>query len=133
MRYIPARLTYLYLAVALALGLLAGCASRLAETPAQMVFAVQTEYNGLLAIALAYESMPRCSETRPQPCSDPLIVEEIRKADNDAWAALLAAQEVVRSGQLQGSVFDASMVIAKGLIQTFTNVLANRGLISGGQ
>lgn len=123
-RFLLAALAALMLATPLA-----GCASRAAETPAQRVFAIQTEYNGALAVALAYESQPRCSETQPQPCSDPAAVNEIRKADNDAWAALLAAQEYVRAGGHEGGALAAALAAARSALGVLTAVLANHGLL----
>jgi hypothetical protein len=75
----------------------AGCASTGTTTPAQTVFAAKSAYAGVLTAAVAYESLPRCSETRPQPCSSPALVEQLRKADNTAAAALDAAETAVRT------------------------------------
>lgn len=83
--------------IALALAAaLASCAST-GTTPAQTVFAAKSAYAGVLTAAVAYESLPRCSETRPQPCSSPALVEQLRKADNTAAAALDAAETAVRT------------------------------------
>lgn len=111
--------------------MLAGCPSMQAETPAQHVFALQSEYNGLLAVALAYESQARCSDVQPQPCSDADVVAEIRKADNDAWAAILSAQEYVRAGHQDDPMISQAAEAAAKAVGLFTTILTNHHLIGG--
>jgi hypothetical protein len=67
------------------------------KTPAQTIFDIRAAYDAtVLAPAVAYNTLSRCTETVPAPCSDPAAVTQIRKADAAAAAALDAAEDVVR-------------------------------------
>lgn len=65
--------------------------------PETVVFQTRTGYTSLLVAAVQYESLPRCPETTDKLCSDPGIVEILRKADDTAKAALDAAENTVRN------------------------------------
>jgi hypothetical protein len=115
----------------LAVGLLAAaCASRIAETPAQRVFAAQADFNGALAVAVAYESQPRCLEgqSRVSACSDPAVVTVIRLAYLDAAAALGAAQTAVRTPGAGESNVAMAVAAARAAIDVFIAVVNNHGL-----
>ena len=51
------------------LAALAACASLEAQTPAQRVFALKSDYRAVLALAVAYESLPRCPVATASLCS----------------------------------------------------------------
>lgn len=79
-----------------ALVLLAGCASA-PQSPAQAVYQVQGQYAAALAAAVAYRELPTCVPGGPPLCSSPPIVAKLQAADNVAYAALSAAQGIVRA------------------------------------
>lgn len=110
--------------------MLAGCASWQAETPAQRAYAAQSDYNAALAVALIYESLPRCPEgvtSLLAACSEAPVVEEIRKADNDAFNALERAKGIALSPSKDG--FDLALQAANAAIGLFNDVLANHNLL----
>ena len=101
-------------AVLLALGLasLAGaCATKAAATD---VFELRAGYDAtVLAPMAGYARLPPClSHVAPAQgapvCSDPAVVDQLRKADSAAKAALDAAEETVR----QHPTMDATAAIA---------------------
>jgi len=110
---------------------LSGCASSVAETPAQRVYALQSEYAALLAAAVAYESQPRCippATSLTMACSQEDWVLEIRTADNDAYTTIRAAQDVVRDPNTTGNIGTA-LSIARSALTVFNQVLVNHHLI----
>lgn len=109
--------------------LLAACSSFKAETPQQRAFALQVDYNAVAAALLSYESRPRCPA--PHPCSDPSIVDEIRKADNDAFAALQAAQKAITTGDANGPSAYKALTAFEAALTAYRAILINRGLIPG--
>jgi hypothetical protein len=110
--------------------LLSGCASLIAETPAQRVYAIQADYNGPLAAAVKYESQPRCTEGQSQleGCSDPEVVSAIRKADNDVNAAIQAAQKTVRTPGVSDSNIKLAITTLRQAIAAFEVILANHNI-----
>lgn len=76
--------------------LLAACAST-PQTPAQSVYAVQGAYATALSAAVSYKQLPACAPTSPGLCSNPDVVLKLQKADDVAYAALTAAQNIVRT------------------------------------
>lgn len=112
---------------ALLLPALGACASIEAETPAQRIFALQSDYNGLLAVAVAYESRPRCVGPARLDCSDAGAVAEIRKADNDAYAILRSAQAVARQPGASGA--NLIFASAQAAIDALRKILVNRGIM----
>lgn len=122
----PAGALLLALLLPAALG---ACASIEAKTPAQRIYALQADYNALLAVAVAYESRPRCAGPPRLDCSDPGAVAEIRKADTDAHAVLRAAQAVARTpGASPSNLIFAS---AHAAIDALRKILVNRGILIG--
>lgn len=75
--------------------LLAAC-STAPQSPAQSVYAVQGNYAAALTIAVAYKQLPDCATTAATLCSKPDIVARLQKADDVAYPALQAAQNIVR-------------------------------------
>lgn len=100
-------MTYRTTAAAVALGLplvLGGCQSNgplpsmEAElTPAQRVYAMQSELDGLLEQVEMYADQPECSETVVVACYDPDVVETLTEAGEEADTALDQAEVIVRS------------------------------------
>lgn len=102
-----------------------GCntAENVAKTPAQRVFAVQADYNAALNLALAYESLPRCSAAITSGCSQPAVVTELRRADNVAYSAIKAAQDTVRTPGASNSTIELVMTGAANAVGVFRTVL----------
>lgn len=73
-----------------------GCATA-PQTPAQSVYAVQGTYAAALSVAVSYKQLPACVQGGPVLCSDPAVVAKLQKADDVAYAALTAAQNIVRT------------------------------------
>lgn len=119
-----------FLIAAAAALFLSGCAYLVAETPAQKVYAIQADYNGPLAAAVAYESQPRCVglQTSIEGCSEVKVVEALRKADDDVNAALRAAQNVVRTPGVSDSKVNLALVSFKQVIAAFEVILADHGI-----
>ena len=102
---------------------LSACASRVAETPAQRVFALQSEYNAALEIALAYESLPRCTFDEQAACSEVAVVETIRDADTFAFTAIEAAQNAVRAPDVKAATVRLSIEAARDALDLLQTIL----------
>lgn len=103
------------------------CASQIAETSSQRVFALQADYNALLAVAVAYESQPRCVQDAVQGCSDPDIVVQIRRIDDHAHTSLRAAQTTVRGAG--DSNIDLALSAAREAVAALSEILTREGLL----
>ncbi|MDJ0944214.1 MAG: hypothetical protein QNJ30_12150 [Kiloniellales bacterium] len=111
------------------LALVAACASLEAETPAQRVFALKSEYRAVLALAVDYESLPRCpSETTPV-CSEPEVVELLRRADRRAELALDGAEQVVRSPAASEGAVALALESAGAAVAVLRQVLIDEGVL----
>lgn len=120
------------LAAAAVVSALAACASIVAETPQQRVFALKSDYRALVAVALAYESQPRCDEVAEETlsCSDEDAVKVIRQADANADAALDAAESVVRSeAAASGDTIELVLESATEAVNLFREALVINGVI----
>lgn len=114
---------------ALVVSTTAACASLVAETPQQRVFALKSDYAGLAALALTYESLPRCDETEEQICSEPDVVDVIRQADSNADVALDEAEALVRDPAFtDGSTFELVYASAQSAVRLFERVLTINGI-----
>lgn len=113
-----------------ALLMLGACASPVAETPAQRVYALQADYNAALAAAVAYESQPRCEqgETSLDACSEADVVAALRRADNHAFDALQAAQAAVRESAGAGAV-ETALIAAREGVAALRKILVREGVI----
>lgn len=119
----------LAVAMIFAVGTLAACA---AVTPAQRVYETQANYTALLSIAEGYESLPRCLDGQDflsDQCSDTKAVDLIRKADNDAWAAILAAQNAVRRPGASQSDTYLALAAAQEAVGALRTILINHGVL----
>lgn len=95
------------------------------ETPAQRVFAAKTDYGAVRALALNYESLPRCSETQSDPCSETDIVAEIRSADLVALEALDRAEAIVRNPESTADAAATAATAARAAVDVFEAVIDN--------
>lgn len=112
----------------LGLLLLAGCAATEGETPQQIVFGLKSDYKAVLELAVTYESLPRCPQPDTAVCSEPEVVDLLRKADNHANTALNGAEEVVRSEAASKSTVDLAVESATKALDVFRNVVKEEGL-----
>ena len=110
---------------------LVGCASFEAKTPTQRVFAVQADFTGVLAAAVAYESQPRCvaGQTFINGCSDQKIVDILRAAYKDAFAAIKAAQDVARTPGVSDSKITLAIATATAAVNAFTKICQEHNLL----
>lgn len=76
--------------------ILSACTS--AETPAQKIYEIESDYASVLKLAVTYEKLPVCdSITKTHLCADPKIIKQIKEADIIAWSILREAQNAVRT------------------------------------
>ena len=108
---------------------LAACASLEAETPAQRVFALKAEYRAVLALAVDYESLPRCPVADTPVCSEPAVVERLRGADRRAELALDGAEQVVRSPAASQGAVALAMEAAGAAVAVLRQVLIDEGVL----
>lgn len=107
-----------------------GCASDDAQ---QTVFNLRAGYvAGPLTLATHYESLVRCDPMKPEVkvCSDAKVVDELRKADDAAKAALDNAESFVR---MHGDI-DASDAIdaARAAIASMSKIITIYNIKIGG-
>ena len=108
---------------------LAACASLEAETPAQRVFALKAEYRAVLALAVDYESLPRCPAVTTPVCSEPDAVELLRRADARAAFALDGAEQVVRSPAASAGDLALALEAAGAAVAVLRQVLIDEGVL----
>jgi hypothetical protein len=68
-------------------------------SPAQSVYAMHSKYAAALQIAIAYKNLPLCT-TGVKLCSKPEVVVKLQAADEVAFPAITAAQNIVRAPEL---------------------------------
>ncbi len=111
------------------LAALAACASPEAETPAQRVFALKSEYRAVLALAVAYESLPRCPLVTTPVCSEPAVVALLRQADGRAEIALDGAEQVVRSPAASEGAGVLALEAAGAAVAVLRQILIDEGVL----
>ena len=114
---------------ALCLVVLTSCASLIAETPAQRVFAAKQDYKVLLTVAVEYVELPRCHETERKICSDADAVARIRKVDGYVEVAMDEAEDIVRTPGLTDDALALAIRSAESAIEVFRVVLTEEGLL----
>ena len=123
------RFLFRLLAPGLLLAALAACPSLEAETPAQRVFALKAEYRAVLALAVDYESLPRCPAVTTPVCSEPDVVELLRRADARASLALDGAEQVVRSPAASAGDLALALEAARAAVAVLRQVLIDEGVL----
>ena len=101
---------------------LPGCATT-PETPQQAVFAAKAGYATALTAAVAYKNLPDCAKA-PAPCSDRVMVAQVRKADDVAIAALDASESAVRTPGFGESIVASAVAAAKAALAAFLSITA---------
>ena len=124
MKHVFRRLLVVWLLAALA-----ACASLEAETPAQRVFALKSDYRAALAVAVAYESLPRCPIVTTRFCSEPGVVSVLRQADRQAELALDGAEQVVRSPATSESAVALALEAARSAVAVLRQILIDEGVL----
>lgn len=98
------------------------------QTPAQSVYAMQGAYATALSAAVSYKQLPPCGATgSTQLCSNPAVVSQLQRADDVAYAALMAAQNIVRA---PGAGLNAQTAInaATQAVAAFTSITTTLGV-----
>lgn len=111
------------------LAALAACASLEAETPAQRVFALKSDYRAVLALAVEYESLPRCPVVTTPVCSEPAVVSLLRHADSRAELAMDGAEQVVRSPAASEDAVALALEAAKAAVAVLQQILIDEGVL----
>jgi hypothetical protein len=108
---------------------LAGCGSTRSapDTPQQAVFAAKSAYATALTGAVAYKRLPQCSATAKLPCSEPVLVAQLQKADNVAAAALDAAEAAVRTPRVGDTAAAKAVQAAQASLAALTSLVASLG------
>jgi len=114
------------LASALLAFALVGCASA-PQNPQQAVYQSKSAYQVALTGAVTYKRLAPCSAIVKQPCSDAKVVDQLRKADNTAIAALDAAETAVRTPGFGADIQKSALVAAQAALSAFTAIVANLG------
>lgn len=107
--------------------LTAGCSAAKVATntvdttaAAKSAYAAKATYDGLLVLAVAYNSRPRCTQSNaPVTCSDQGVVNQMRKASAAADAATQAAENAVRSSGTNPMVLSAAVLTAQQAVGAF--------------
>ena len=113
----------------LSLAALAACAGLEAETPAQRVFALKSDYRAVLALAVEYESLPRCPVVTSPRCSEPAVVALLRQADSQAELALDGAEQVVRSPAASEGAVALALEAARAAVAVLQQILIDKGVL----
>lgn len=99
-----------------ALLLLGACAL----TPQQQMYAASGEYNVILGEIAAYEAKPRCVPPQVVACSDPELVEELRKRVKEANELIEKAEAIAQSSPTQAAALVSAareiLIAAQGLM-----------------
>ena len=99
------------------------------KTPAQAVFLAKGEYNAILVAAVHYNELPRCLPQGGQRlCSNAAVVDQIRRADAVALAALDAAEATVRNPLFGGQILTSSAVAATNAVGAYKEILKQFGV-----
>ena len=107
--------------LALACVIIAGCAVT-PHTPQQTVYQIESEYQVVLAAAVAYKHLPACGGSAPLICADPAVVAKLQQADTTASAAIFAAQAAVRDPNFDKSKADAVLIAAEQALAVLTAI-----------
>lgn len=111
----------------LLISILTACASSpdgTTTTPAQQVFQIESGFNAALTIAVAYKNLPPCGQpTSPTLCSKPETVVKVQQVANSTQAALMAAQNTVRTPGA-GANAQTAIVAARQALLALTSITA---------
>lgn len=94
------------------------------ESAERAVFTAKTAFEASLIVAVAYASLPRCSDTQLAPCSDRELVKKANTAAQLAATVLASAEQVVRRPDVPENVAKAQALTAKTAVAQFLEVTA---------
>jgi hypothetical protein len=112
-----------------ALSLLAGCATFSTKntidtaSAANRVYAAKVGYTALQTAAVAYNRLPRCTPANRPVCSEPAVVDQLRKGNAAAVATLDSAEDVVRTPNVNQDVVEFSVVAAENAVKAFQGIV----------
>jgi hypothetical protein len=89
-------------------------------TAGQAMVAARAGYGAAIAAALAYGNLPPCSETQKAPCRDAARLAQLQKADRTAFAALDAADAMLRGPSLGATARDRAIQTAQAALLALT-------------
>jgi hypothetical protein len=92
---------------------LSACAARDAETPAQKLFAVQSEFNAVLQPVKSYVTQPECGPAVVVGCADTAVKSTIKRLVAEAGTAIGAARKALSSGAGGAGVADAAALVRR--------------------
>lgn len=95
------------------------------KTPAQSVYAIESNYAAALTLAVAYKRLPLCSETTTMPCSDIVVVRKLQRADTTAITFLEGAQTAVRSNSSNSQI---AIDMAASAVAALTQLTSTLGV-----
>ena len=101
------------------------------ETPAQGVYEAGVTYQALGQLVVQYINLPRCGASSPQVCSNEKVVDQLKRADNVAYTALLESQKVVGDPNNTKDVMSTAASSASSAISFLQEVLKQYNLLKG--
>lgn len=110
---------------------LAACTTTAPQNPQQAVYAATATYDAALSIAVAYRRLPPCGPGVVPLCSQPEVVAKLQVADIAAFAAVQAAQRVVRDPKTTANAGTAAVATAREALNVLTAITST--LNTGGQ
>lgn len=106
----------------LALCLLGAGCTTVPKGAAQTVYAVQTSYVAALTLAVQYKALPICFPEAPSICSNAVTLQTLQSADDTAYIALQAAQQIVRNKNAQQSDIEKAIADAQTAVNAFSQI-----------
>lgn len=90
----------------------------------QKVLAAETAYEAPLRLAIAYNARPRCTVPKTVTlCSDPGVIEQIRKANHNIMTAFDAAMNIASTPGVSESKVTAAITVATDAIGPLQQIL----------
>lgn len=109
------------------IALLTSCALFQGKPPATVVFEIRSGYDAAVLVPAAhYNTLTRCATPAVQPCSDPKVVDILRKADAAAKATLDAAEDTVRNHPTVDASF--AVAAAQNAVDAAVKIIATYGV-----
>lgn len=94
------------------------------KTPQQSVFVAKTAYGVALRLATTYANLPRCGQpTSPAICSDRAVLDQMRKADLAADAAISNAEGAVRTLGSNPALVSVVVMAADASVKAFQDIV----------
>lgn len=117
------------LAMLVALGACSSTPATAPPTPAQSVFQAGLDYRVATAAILIYEALPLCPAI--PVCKKPGVVDELKKADAVAYAALTQAHSVVIDPTKTATAVGASVAALQSGVVVLQEIIKQYSLTPG--